>query len=1159
MKNAFAKETVRSITHSLGRFLAIAAIVALGTGFYAGLRMTAPDMKLAADEFFDGTALMDVRVLSTMGLTDADIAALRQVDGVESVMPAYETDVMVRVGDEQYATRVHSLPASASESDTSDGVHARSDDPDYLNRPILVEGSWPERAGECVLSANLVVNSGARIGDAVTVVEGVQDVDETLTTRTYKVVGLVNAPYYATSSSMGSTTLGTGSIQQFMYVPQSDFSADLPFTEAFVTVKGAADERASSEAYDARVAAVEDRIKEIAPEREQARVDGLKEEAQKRLDQKRAEYESQKMEVQSQLDQAKRQLDDAAATIAQSEQQLADGQVEHDRGTAQLAEQQESARQQFSSAEQQIADGQAQVDEARPRIEAASAQLQDAWAQWHQGADALADAQARWQQQSDALDAGVHQAERSITDLNARIAFLEEQLQTATDPVEIERLQAEKAAAQTALASAQATLDALNAQKPALDQAREQLEAQQRQVDAAQSALAGQQAAFDQQKAQFDASMQQLDQARSELSAARVRADAQIAAAQRQLEAAAAQLESGRSQLEQGKADYQSGLAEYERQKTKASDKLADAERQLTKAQKQIDDLAAPEWMVMDRDANYGVASFEADANRVDSIAQVFPFIFFLVAALVALTTMTRMVEEERALIGTFKALGYRRGRIAGKYLVYAAVASGAGSLVGVAVLSQVLPAVIMRAYGIIYFVPNLPIPLPIDPFFALLSAGMGVGVTLAATLAAAVATLRERPALLMLPRAPKAGKRILLERATPLWKRLSFTWKVTFRNLFRYKKRFVMTVIGIAGCTALLLTGLGLSDAINDIIDKQFRDLTKYNVTITLDDDASKESRQAVDAVLDDSRLASGHAAVDRQNLLASGPGKSDVRIELVVPQEPGSFRQFFDLRTRVGHHPVELADDGLVLAEKLADELGVSAGDTVRLTEQDSIGNATNTSYEATVTGVVENYVYNYAFMGPKLYERLTGEAPTFSTVLTIASTDSSARADLVETLQATDGVKTVASNDETIDAYHDMLSSVNMIVVVLVVAAAALAFIVLYNLTNINITERMREIATLKVLGFTPREMNAYIFRETFLLAAIGCAVGLVLGVWMEGFVVVTAEVDQVMFGRTIHALSFLWAFLLTMLFTLLVMLAMRGKLARIDMVESLKSNE
>lgn len=1159
MKNAFAKETVRSITHSLGRFLAIAAIVALGTGFYAGLRMTAPDMKLAADEFFDGTALMDVRVLSTMGLTDADIAALHQVDGVESVMPAYETDVMVRVGDEQYATRVHSLPASASESDTSDGVHARSDDPDYLNRPILVEGSWPERAGECVLSANLVVNSGARIGDAVTVVEGVQDVDETLTTRTYKVVGLVNAPYYATSSSMGSTTLGTGSIQQFMYVPEGDFSTDLPFTEAFVTVKGAADERASSESYDARVAAVEDRIKEMAPEREQARVDGLKEEAQKRLDQKRAEYESQKMEVQSQLDQAKRQLDDAAATIAQSEQQLADGQVEHDRGTAQLAEQQESARRQLSSAEQQIADGQAQVDEARPRIEAASAQLQDAWAQWQQGADALADARVRWQQQSDALDAGVHQAERSITDLNARIAFLEEQLQTATDPVEIERLQAEKAAAQTALASAQATLDALNAQKPALDRAREQLEAQQRQVDAAQSALAGQQAAFDQQKAQFDASVQQLDQARSELSAARVQADAQIAAAQRQLEAAAAQLESGRSQLEQGKADYQSGLAEYERQKTEASDKLADAERQLTKAQKQIDDLAAPEWMVMDRDANYGVASFEADANRVDSIAQVFPFIFFLVAALVALTTMTRMVEEERALIGTFKALGYRRGRIAGKYLVYAAVASGAGSLVGVAVLSQVLPAVIMRAYGIIYFVPNLPVPLPIDPFFALLSAGMGVGVTLAATLAAAVATLRERPALLMLPRAPKAGKRILLERATPLWKRLSFTWKVTFRNLFRYKKRFVMTVIGIAGCTALLLTGLGLSDAINDIIDKQFRDLTKYNVTITLDDDASKESRQAVDAVLDDSRLASGHAAVDRQNLLASGPGKSDVRIELVVPQEPGSFRQFFDLRTRVGHHPVELADDGLVLAEKLADELGVSAGDTVTLTEQDSIGNATNTSYEATVTGVVENYVYNYAFMGPKLYERLTGEAPTFSTVLTIASTDSSARADLVETLQATDGVKTVASNDETIDAYHDMLSSVNMIVVVLVVAAAALAFIVLYNLTNINITERMREIATLKVLGFTPREMNAYIFRETFLLAAIGCAVGLVLGVWMEGFVVVTAEVDQVMFGRTIHALSFLWAFLLTMLFTLLVMLAMRGKLARIDMVESLKSNE
>ena len=319
MKSAFNTETLRSITHSLGRFLAIAAIVALGTGFYAGLRMTAPDMKLAADEYFDGTSLMDIRVLSTLGLTDDDIAALRHVEGVEAVMPARETDVMATIGGEQYATRVHSLPDAARTSDSSDGVHAYSDDPDYLNRPILTEGSWPQTEGECVLSSNLVVNDSVSIGDTVTITEGTQDVDDTLATRTYTIVGFVNSSYYATSSSMGDTTLGSGSIQEYMYVPASDFSSDLPYTEAFLTVRGAASEASSSDAYDRRVAEVVERIEALAPEREQARVDALKADAQKELDEKRADYESEKADALAQLDDAQRQLDDAAAAIATSE------------------------------------------------------------------------------------------------------------------------------------------------------------------------------------------------------------------------------------------------------------------------------------------------------------------------------------------------------------------------------------------------------------------------------------------------------------------------------------------------------------------------------------------------------------------------------------------------------------------------------------------------------------------------------------------------------------------------------------------------------------------------------------------------------------------------------------------------------------------------
>lgn len=1177
MKSAFNTETLRSITHSLGRFLAIAAIVALGTGFYAGLRMTAPDMKLAADEYFDGTSLMDIRVLSTLGLTDDDIAVLRHVEGVEAVMPARETDVMASIDGEQYATRVHSLPDAARTSDTSDGVHARSDDPDYLNRPLLVRGSWPQKTGECVLSANLVENDAIAVGDTLTITEGVQDVDQTLVTRTYTVTGFVNAPYYATSSSMGETTLGSGSIQQYMYVPESDFSADLPYTEAYLTVRGAANERASSDAYQRLVDEVADRIKALAPEREQARVDQLKSDAQKELDEKRADYEGERADAQSQLDDAKRQLDDAAATIAASEQELADGQAAYDSGASELASRRASAQAQLDDAERQIADGQAQLDAQRPQLDDAAGQLQAARAQWQQGADALAAAWGDWQRQSDELDAGITRAQAGVADAAAGvdriqkgIDALEEQIKQLDpdkDAQKIAELRAEQDALKAQqqdlraqMALVQATLDDLvNVQKPKLEAARAELQGKQDVLDSSKVELEQQQAAYEGGKAQFDASARKLDQARADLASSRSQADAQIAAAQQQLDDAAARLQDGRAQLEQGRADYDSGLAEYEQKKSDADAQLADAERRLDDAQKQIDDLERPEWLVMDRTANYGAASFEADADRVDSIAAVFPFIFFLVAALVALTTMTRMVEEERALIGTFKALGYRRTRIASKYLAYAAAASGIGSILGILALSQVLPAVIMKAYGIIYFVPELPLPLPVDPGFAGLAAGLGVGVTLFATWAAVAATLRERPAQLMLPRAPKAGKRIVLERIGPLWRHLSFSWKVTFRNLFRYKKRFVMTVIGIAGCTALLLTGLGLSNAINDIIDKQFGEITKYNAVVTLADDLSSEEQRRIDDLLDDGSLVTAHTLVMRQNMLAGGPDEQDKRMELVVPEDPASFDRFVALNTRVGHHPVKLDDDGLVLTEKLAAELGVRAGDAVTLTEQDAIGNATGTSYEATVTGIVENYVYHYAYMGPALYEQLMGKAPDYRTVLAVTTSDPDLRVQFSNDLLAAGGVKTVAYNDETIDAYRDMMSSVNMIVVVLVTAAAALAFIVLYNLTNINITERMREIATLKVLGFTPREMNAYIFREIFLLAAIGCAVGLVLGVWMEGFVVVTAEVDQIMFGRAIHPTSFLLAFLLTMLFTVLVMLAMRGKLRRIDMVESLKSNE
>ena len=1175
MKNAFSKGVLRSITHSLGRFLAIAVIAALGTGFYAGLRMTGPDMRLAADQYFDATHMADLRVVSTLGLSDESLDMLRDVEGVEDVMPAREVDVLATVEDVQYTMRVQSFDtAAARASDTSDGVHVYSDDASYLNRPILVSGSWPEGPNECVLMADVVMDGSVAAGDTVTVLEGTQDVDETLSTREYTVTGFVRNSYYVSPTSLGTTSLGSGALDQVMFVGDEGFAADAPYTEAFISVAGAADEAAGSDAYQAKVDEVAQRIEGCGLAA--ARLDEVKSEAQKELDQQRADYETQKADAEAQLADGKTELDDAAAqledaaaqlssgqaeldsaaaTIAASEKELADGQAAYDTGAAELAAQRASAEAQLASAQAQIDDAQAQYDQAMATREELSSQLSQAQSGLDQ-VNAAIDANMP------AIDQGIERAQRIVDGAKENIDKLD-----PSDPEYDKKL----AALQSWLAFGEQTLSELQGQKDSLLSQRAQLD------DAVAQLTAG----IAQIDAQTAGVPEQLSAARDELVAQRVTAEEAFATVQSRLDGAASQLISGRSQLdagkqsyaagaaelESGKAEYTSGLesyeegrAEYDEKAADAAAQFADAETQLADAQAEIDALEAPEIMVLDRTKNIGAESFVSDAGRIDRIAMVFPFIFFLVAALVSLTTMTRMVEEERVLIGTYKALGYSKARITSKYLIYAVVASGVGAAIGIVALSLFLPYFIMDAYSIIYAVPVRP--TPIDPGLALLSAGLGVGITVAATCFAAASTLRETPAALMLPRAPKAGKRILLERVKPLWSRMSFSWKVTARNIFRYKRRFFMAVIGIAGCTALLLTGLGLQNAINDIIDKQFGEIYHYNMVVREADDVSQEDASAVDGILADAGLESAHAAAHTENMLAAcvdDPNGEQQRFELIVPEDSQQFSEYVTMRERVGHDPLSLDGEGVVISEKLANELGLSTGETMLLFDEDAVGNATGEGREVRVSGIMENYVSQYAFATPEAFGEISDEAPAFTTLFVKATEDEIQRSALSDELLAIDGVKTVGFNDETIESYRTMLKSVDAVVVVLVVAAAALAFVVLYNLTNINITERQREIATLKVLGFNAHEVNAYIYRETLLLSAIGALVGCVLGIFMEGFVVVTAEVDQVMFGREIHTLSFVIAFVLTMFFSVLVTLFMRKKLSDIDMVESLKSVE
>ena len=1100
MKNVFNKGILRSIRNSMGRFLAIAIMAALGTGFYAGLQMTEPDMKLAGDQYYDGTNLSDIRVMSTLGLTDDDIEALRAIDGVEGVMPAYETDATFIHEGQKYTTRIHSLDVDAAvKSDISDGKQAISSDLSYMNRPLVIEGTWPTEPDECLLSIDVVMETPISLGDTITLDEGTTDLDETLNSRTYTIVGLCRSSYYTAGLTIGTTSLGSGTVDQYMYVPESSFNDEYPYTEAFVTVVGAKDLNAASKAYDEHVGVVVDAINDAVPALQKSRVSGIKEDAQQELDDARAEFEAEIADAQKQYDDGVAELEskrsEAEAAFAQAEQDLNNAQAQYD-----------SAMATRSGLVSQLVELRNTSDEVNSGI----GQVQDGISQIDVGLGQLSDGIAQAQEGIAAIDTAIGMLDPADPAYGPTLAYLTQQKQQAQDTL---------ASLQTQEAELVAQKDALVAQEAELQAAYTQV------TDGI---------------AQIENGIWQIDS---------------------QTQGALDLIATGRSELETSRADAQAEIASAEETlaeaKTEIEDARVEAEKELGDAQSEIDKLENPEIYVLDRSKNMGVQTFFADADRMKKIASVFPFIFFLVAALVSLTTMTRMVEEERVLIGTYKALGYSNMRITSKYLIYAIVASGVGSLIGIVALSQFLPWFIMNAYSIVYSVPGRPTPIQWD--IALFSALLGIGITVIATWVAAGSTLRESPASLMLPRAPKAGKRIVLERITPLWTRMSFLWKVTARNIFRYKRRFFMAVIGVAGCTALLLTGLGLQNAINDIIDKQFGELYNYTMVVRAQEDATAEQKREIEAIMDADSIVSGYTQASITSMITTQEGCVDQFFDLVVPQDQDEFADYITLRDRKSHDPIELATDGVVVSEKLADMYDLHVGDTLVMYEQDSIGNASGAGYKVPIVALTEHYVNQYVYMTPAYYEQVFGHAPDFSALYAKVGDDLAQREALTDKLLALDSVKTTGFNDETIGTYRTMLKSVDAVVVILVVAAALLAFVVLYNLTNINITERQREIATLKVLGFTPNEVNAYIYRETILLSMIGALVGLVLGIFMEGFVVTTAEVDMVMFGRQIHALSFLIAFALTMVFSVFVSFAARFKLKKIDMVESLKSVE
>ncbi len=998
MKSMMKKTTLREIRESLGRYLAIMAIVALGVGLFAGLKITKTVMVGSADAFWQAQQLYDYRLVSTLGFEEEDVQALAQKADVRAVQGAMEADVLYT--DEQGNDKVlkaHSILEN-------------------INMLETVAGRLPESDTECVVDDHLY---GEEVIGSKIVLSGDNDQDDLDSFRytEYTIVGTVRSPLYV-QFERGTTSLGNGSVSGFVYLLPEGFATDY-YTDIYV--KFEEDAQVYSDEYDAYMDEREAQWETYCEEQGERRYQSIMTEAEEELADAEQELADEKAEAEVELADAKQELADAEKEIADGEKKLEDGEQE-------LADNKEVIAQK----ERELAD-------ARAALEAQEAELAS---------------------QEEAL-AGMMQGQAA----------------------------------------------GMQYQMPA-DMARQQLEAGKAQIE---------------------------------------EGEAELRKARGQIRDAGEEIEESRQELADARQEVEDGWQEYNDAKAEFDEKIADAEQKLADARAEIADIEKPDTYVLGRETNTGYVCFESDSSIVEGIANVFPVFFFLVAALVCMTTMNRMVEEQRTQIGVLKALGYGEARIMGKYLFYSGSAAFTGCVAGYLAGIRLFPLVIWQAYGVMYRFGG--IVYAFDWATAVLCLAASLLCSMGTTWASCRHELREVAAELMRPKSPKAGKRIFLEWIPFIWNRMKFLHKVSVRNIIRYKRRFLMMVIGISGCTALLLTGFAIRDSVTTVADRQFEEIQTYAVGVTLKDGVTKEDLsllEELDQIVADNGGDYGLAVETSMDLETADGIKS---VKLIAAAEPESFGAYFDLHTPAGE-PIAYPQAGeVVICNKLSERYRIRAGDTITLFNED------REELQAVVSGVCENYIYNYVYVNEETYRKATGETGYQSVYVNLP-----AEADVYgvgASLMKAEHVTAVAVNRDMLLRVSRMMTSMNYIVFVIIACAGALAFIVLYNLNNINITERIREIATIKVLGFYKKETATYVFRENTVLTGIGCAVGLVLGRLLHIYVMHEVDIDMMSFDVHVEPVSYLLSILLTFVFTWLINRIMSGKLDKINMAESLKS--
>ena len=1097
-----SKDFYMEIRKSPGRFLSILFIVALGVAFFSGIRASEPDMRLTGDAYFDESNLMDIKALSTYGVTQDDVDAISKIDGVEHAEGAYSADFMQIVDKKQKVLHVISLQ-------------------DELNQVKLSDGQMPQKAGECLADQD----AGYKVGDTIKLRSGTSDeVTDTLTTDTLKVVGLCSSPMYI-SYGRGSATIGTGTISAFVMVPEETFDMDV-YTEVYVQVKGAKNEVAFTDGYDKKVEKVLDQIEDITDERAEIRKQELVNEAQEKIDEAREELEQGRADAAS-------ELADAAAKIADAEEQLTSGKAQITSGKKQIA-----------SAKNTLSKKESELEQAQNQYNAGLAQLQEGEAQYEAG---LAQYEAAKPEAEAKIQFGREEIEKKKQELAAAPAKLELLKQSVA---ELEQKQTEGSITEEEAA----TLKELKEnQIPQLEyfiaNGEQMIASGEAELDAAQKQLDDTAATLAQTKSELDAAKASLNGVPQQLASGKAQIQsgwAEIRKQEKKLEEGAAEIAENEAKVAEAKIEYANGEEE-------AAQKIAEGEQKIADAEAKVQDIEKPTWYVYDRDTLTEYSGYGENAERLGAIGRVFPVLFFLVAALISLTSMTRMVEEQRTAIGTMKALGYSKMSIAKKYLGYALIATAGGSVLGVLIGEKILPYIIVYAYGILYqHITHILIPY--QWIYAWMAAAAAIVCTMAATFFACYKELVAQPAVLMRPPAPKNGQRVFLERIKFIWKHLSFTWKSCIRNLTRYKKRFFMTVFGIGGCMGLMLVGYGIKDSCYEIAELQFRDIQMYDGSVYLKEDISDETRQnLLDYMKDDSDISHYMQTSMKNVTLVNGKNKRDAY--QVVFSEPKDVKDYFDFHDRKSKEEYTLDDEGVIISEKTGKLLNAKAGDTIEIKDEE------NGNKKVKIAHICENYMGHYIFFTPSYYEKVYGENSEYNSIF-FAGQKGDTQEDynkIGEDILTQDGALSVSYMRDIEKQLDDMLKSLNLVIVVLIISAGMLAFVVLYNLNTVNITERQRELATLKVLGFYDLEVAEHVYRENVLLTFIGAAVGVVLGKFLHAFIIDTVEVDTAMFGRNINFSSYMYSLLFTILFSLIVNGIMYFKLKKIDMVESLKSIE